>query len=156
MKAASQSWKRRTRVIGRQVKNQGSTCKLNFPVVEFTVEDTVIKPASMPVSKVSILNLELRQWRRFSGREALPDRGELFHEDLDGPSIGDNVMSSQQQHFFSAAKNDESTAKQWPSHEIERTPRFFSRELLKRPSSLRFRQRAQIHNREIPGHGQSD
>src|SRR5205085_2235455 len=144
MKSASQSWKRRTRVIGRQVKDQRSICKLSFPVVEFALEDTVIEPASMPISKVSVLNLELRQWRRLSGSEAFPDRRELLHEDLDGPPIGDDVMRGQQQHFFTAAENDESAPEQRPSNEIERAPGLFSREPLKLVLSLCFYERAEI------------
>jgi hypothetical protein len=146
--------------VGGQLEEGRQPCELLPPEGDLLLQGLAVQPGALPGREVRVLHRQLSQGRGPARGEGRIERGDLAHEETQGPAVARDVVHRQHDGVIVPGEAQQQGSQEWmksgPAREVERPAGLCrgegTRELLARA----LRQRRQVHHREREGSGRLD
>lgn len=110
----------RARVVERQIEEQRTVGEEVFPEIEQGIEDSALKPGTLPDSEIGILDRERRKRIGETGGKSLVESGKLTHQHAHRPLISDNVVDGEGEDKIIGSELEENSTQERAAGEIKR------------------------------------
>ncbi len=139
---------RRSRPVGRQIKDLRRAVQPAPPGGELPLQHLAPEPGALPGREVGVLDGQLGQRRGLPRGKGAVERRQLAAEHPHGPAVGGDVVQREERQVLLARQPQQGDAQERPPHQVERPPRLLAQEPLRLPPALRRGETRQVDHRQ--------